>query len=276
MKYKVFDIETGSLPMERLQKILPAFDQNTVPHPGEFDPRSVKCGNLKDQAKIDAKIDEARAQHEQSVRSHDSDLVAAEFTYWQEQKNKAALSAMTGRVVAIGTIEDGVCYAKCLDDSTCETKLICDFWDLYEQTRDSHMGYLVGFNSDDFDIPFLCQRSVILGIPIPDSVIQNRRYIDSTFIDLRKLWGFGKLNPSGSLDAVCRACGIGSKPKGIDGSQFSDLYFNPETRDVAIAYLTNDLEMTFALAQRLLGGDGSGLESGFSEKEREEENARQD
>jgi len=248
----IFDIETGPLPMDRLQEILPAFDPAKVPHPGIFDAKTVKVGNLKDQAKIDAKIEEARTTHEESVRNFASDLIAAEFAYWQEQKDKAALSAMTGRVVAIGTLEDGVCYAKGLDESTCEIKLICDFWDLYERGRDERRSF-IGFNSDDFDIPFLCQRSIILGVKPPETLIQNRRYIDSTFIDLRKLWGFGKNNPSGSLDSICKACGIGSKPKGIDGSQFSDLYFNPETRDVALAYLKNDLEMTFALAQRLLG-----------------------
>ncbi len=263
----VFDIETGPLPIERLQEILPPFDPNTVPHPGSFDPRSVKCGNLKDQTKIDAKIDEARAQHEESVRNYDSDLVAAEFMYWQEHKNKAALSAMTGRVIAIGTKCCDSLQLDCINDSTNEEIIIRSFWHMYLSIQNDKWN-LVGFNSDDFDIPFLCQRSVILGIKIPDSLIQNRRFINSTFIDLRKLWGFGKLNPSGSLDAVCRACGIGRKPDGINGSQFSDLYFNPETRTVALAYLTNDLEMTFALAQRLIGDGSRGsssLESSFLE-----------
>ncbi len=255
MSYIIFDIETGPLPIEQLQVILPSFDPNTVPHPGSFDPKTVKCGNLKDQSKIDAKIEEARVQHDESVCNYDSDLVAAEFMYWQEQKNKAALSAMTGRVVAIGTKCCDSIQLDCINDSTNEEIIIRSFWHMYLSIQNDKWN-LVGFNSDDFDIPFLCQRSVILGIKIPDSLIQNRRFLNSTFIDLRKLWGFGKLNPSGSLDAVCRACGIGRKPDGINGSQFSDLYFNPETRSVALEYITNDLEMTFALAQRLINEEG--------------------
>lgn len=270
----VFDIETGPLPMDVLQEILPAFDPSTVPHPGTFDTKSVKVGNLKDQAKIDAKIGEAMFAHDESVRNYANDLAAAEFVYWQENKNKAALSAMTGRIVAIGFTDiNGVAFSNCIDDSDDheELTLICDFWDLYESCRDRRID-MVGFNSDDFDLPFLCQRSIILGCKPPKTLIQNRRYLDSIFIDLRKLWGFGKHNPSGSLDSICRACGIGKKPQGIDGSQFSDLYFNPETRGVALAYLTNDLEMTFALAQRLIGSDDYGrssLESSFLEKVRE-------
>lgn len=252
--YIVFDIETGSLPMDRLREILPAFDPANVPHPGTFEPKSIKVGNLKDQAKIDAKIDDARIAHDKSVRNYASDLVSAEFVYWQEQKNKAALSAMTGRVVAIGFTDiNGVAFADCINDpDSDELTLLCKFWDLYESCRDTRLN-MVGFNSDDFDLPFLCQRSIVLGCKPPSTVIQNKRFLDSCFVDLRKLWGFGKLNPSGSLDAICRACGIGSKPQGIDGSQFSDLYFNPETREQAIAYLFNDLKMTHALAQRLIG-----------------------
>jgi len=253
MSYIVFDVETGPLPMNCLQEILPSFDPATVPHPGFFDAKSIKVGNLKDQTKIDAKIDEARIQHEESVCNYAGDLVAAESVYWQQHKNKAALSAMTGRVVAIGFTDiNGIAFADCIDDpNSDELTLICKFWDLYESCRNRRID-MVGFNSDDFDLPFLSQRSIILGCKPPETLIQIRRYLDSIFIDLRKLWGFGKHNPSGSLDAICRACGIGRKPEGIDGSQFSDLYFNPETRDQAIAYLQNDLRMTFALEQRLV------------------------
>lgn len=260
--YIVFDIETGPLPMDVLQEILPPFAPSTVPHPGTFDPKSIKVGNLKDQAKIDAKIADAMFAHDESVRNYASDLTEAEFVYWQEHKSKAALSAMTGRVVAIGfTDVNGNAFANFIDGPySSELELICWFWDFYESCRDQRID-MAGFNSDDFDLPFLCQRSIILGVKPPSTVIQNKRYLDSCFVDLRKLWGFGKHNPSGSLDAICRACGIGKKSEGINGSQFSELYFDLETRAVALAYLTNDLEMTFALAQRLIGSSDYGSSS---------------
>ena len=45
----IFDIETGPLPIERIKEILPPFDPESLGNPpGEFDPKSVKTGNLKD------------------------------------------------------------------------------------------------------------------------------------------------------------------------------------------------------------------------------------
>lgn len=61
-----FDIETCPLSEEVV--LAAAGEFIPPPHPGEFDPGSVKLGNLKDQAKIEAKIAEARAAHEAGNR----------------------------------------------------------------------------------------------------------------------------------------------------------------------------------------------------------------
>jgi len=249
MNYVVFDIETGPLELAALKEILPGWDSSTMPHPGEFDPKSVKTGNLKDQAKIDAKIQEARESHIERVNNHGLDALRAEQNYWSEASSKAALSAATGRVVAIGCKTSAKLSIAAIGEKS-EWQLLTDFWTLYEQLRKSDRN-LVGFNSNEFDIPFLAQRSVVLGVPVPRTLMKQGRYLDEMFIDLRKVWSFGA-KPAGSLDMVCRACGIPGKPEGVNGAMFADLYFNPDTRDEAIEYLENDLEMTFALAERLL------------------------
>ena len=98
----VFDIETGALPLPELQKILPAYDPGSQKHPGEFDPKSVKLGNTKQEDLIQKKIEEARVKHEESVKQFESSLAGAEDRYWASIIEKAALSAITGQVVAIG------------------------------------------------------------------------------------------------------------------------------------------------------------------------------
>jgi hypothetical protein len=247
LNYVIFDIETGPLPLPLLKEILPGWDASTMPHPGEFDPRSVKTGNIKkDQAKIDAKIQEARESHQERVNNHGLDALRAEQNYWAEASSKAALSAATGRVVAIGCKSHTKVSIAAIGDDKTEWQIISEFWQLYEQLRKNDRN-LVGFNSSEFDIPFLAQRSVVLDIPVPRTLIKQGRYLDEMFIDLRKVWSFGA-RPTGSLDMVCRACGIPGKPEGVNGAMFAELYFNEETRDEAIAYLENDLEMTFALA----------------------------
>jgi predicted PolB exonuclease-like 3'-5' exonuclease len=131
-----------------------------------------------------------------------------------------------------------------------EPELLKRFWANYDKLRKAGRN-LVGFNSRDFDVPFIAQRSIMLGVPVPKTLIQNERYLDRTFIDLRDRWGFGGRS-SGTLDLICKACGFGGKPDGITGAHFSKLFSNLETQQQAIDYLVNDLEETYRLAERIL------------------------
>lgn len=248
--FVVFDIETRPQPIEKLKKILPGWDASSIKDPGEFDPKAVKIGNLKDQAKIDEKIEAARAEHEAEKIGLVTRRVAAEFLYWQEAFNKAALSATTGEVVAIGIQSENGPYLQLVDKDRPEEVVLNKFWKVYQSLR-MEGRKICGFNSREFDIPFVAQRSAILGVDIPPTLIQNGRYLDSIFVDLRDAWGFGS-RPNGSLDLICRACGIGGKPEGVDGSMFWQLYDDLKTRDQAIAYLENDLKLTWELAKKLI------------------------
>ena len=96
----IFDIETG--PLDEDTVLAAAGDFVQPPHPGEFDPGSVKIGNLKDQAKIEAKIAEARASHETAVAQHAQTVEQARQAWVAEQIDRAPLSPITGRVLAIG------------------------------------------------------------------------------------------------------------------------------------------------------------------------------
>lgn len=251
MNVVVFDIETGPLDDQAIRENSKPFDRSSVEKPGAFDERSVKVGNLKDEAKIREKIEAARAAHAAAVDAYAERLVAEEAKYWSDIKAKAALSALTGRVLAIGYKSDKSVVFDAVTEDRDETVILRTFWDRYRAFRESDR-HLVGFNIKEFDIPYIAQRSVILGVPVPATVLVQNRFMDPMFIDLRDRWGFcGR--PVGTLDAICRACGLGSKPDGIDGVAFAYLYLNPETRDAALDYLGNDLEMTYRLAGRLLG-----------------------
>lgn len=246
----VFDIETGPLPIERLKEILPGWDASSIPAPGVFDPNSVKTGNLKDESKIAEKIWAARKEYEAACDSLVARREAAEAAYWADAVSKAALSALTGRVYAMGARSyNGFNWIVTLENGPEET-LLSQFWNMYLSMRKSGRK-LVGFNSKDFDVPFLIQRSVILGVDVPSTVWQNDRYLDSTFVDLRDRWGGGS-RAAGSLDMICRAAGIGSKPEGVNGAMFHKLFDDEQTRPQAIEYLRNDLAMTWELSLRLM------------------------
>lgn len=250
MSFIVFDIETGPLPDEKLRTIFDEFDRSSVQHPGEFDPASVKVGNL-GEAKAAEKINAAKIAHEEAVANYGRNVAAAESNYWQEIRSRAALSAITGRVLLIGYKSDKQEGLHHITDTRSEEHLLSAFWAQYEKCRKSDR-QMVGFNSKDFDIPFIAQSSIILGVPVPKTLLQNDRYLDKTFVDLRDKFGFGQWQPKGSLDFICRGCGIPGKPEGVTGAMFAELFGNAETQPQALEYALNDIRMTYALAEKLL------------------------
>lgn len=247
MSVLIFDIETGPLPDEALAQ---AFKFDPPPHPGEFDPASVKYGNTKDEAKRAEKLEQAKQAHAAAVANYERDAAAARDQAWQSLKGSAALDASTGQVLAIGIRRDdksGVFQGP-------EAEILAKFWAKYlacrkEQTK------LVGANIVQFDLPFLVRRSWILGVDVPGSVCQFGKWgnFDSLFVDIREWWQLGQRNNcESSLDTMARALGVGSKPEGIDGSDFARLWFgSPEEKQQAMGYLLNDLQLTADVATRL-------------------------
>lgn len=249
----VFDIETGPLDLADLKNLISPFDplKEVGPRPGEFDPASVKTGNLKDKDKIAAKIAEARERHEADAANYDARCAAAEANYWQSIMDKAALSAVTGQVLAIGYCNGERRVFDCASDDRTESAILSQFWAQFLSFR-NNARQMVGFNIQGFDLPFLAQRSWILGVDVPPETFTQAGYLDPTFIDLQRVWAAGSRSPfAGTLDLICRACGLGGKPDGTSGADFARLYADPATRDAAIDYLSNDLDMTFRLAERL-------------------------
>ena len=174
----------------------------------------------------------------------------------EEFKRSAAINAISGQVLAIGyrSIDKKVIHGQGEESegrAMTEFDVLSKFWHYYQQLRAASRS-LIGFNIKDFDIPFIVQRSIIQGIAIPPSLFSgNGRYLDSLFVDLRDVWKAGVYNGKGSLDAICRACGIGAKTEGVDGSMFAELWMGgSEKRAIAKHYLLNDLDMTWQLADR--------------------------
>lgn len=265
----VFDIETGPLPWHILEKIVPPFDEEqAVPHPGEFDQNNVAIGNLKDPVKIDAKIEEARFGHSLKVKSLAKARADARNKYVAGVMEKAALSAMTGQVKAIGIkdVDSSVSQIVAVDSVDFTTTvlgeisdqsylyrtvpnepiLLATFWEAVK-TRD---GRFVGHNIHGFDLPFLIRRSWINGIDVPQGVMAGR-YFAGKFVDTMQLWGCGGRDFV-SLDAICKCLGVPGKGDDCSGADFARMFDEGgESRMKALAYLANDLEMTQAVAEAM-------------------------
>jgi len=211
----IFDVETGPLAESELVAMMPAFD-----------PAEVKCGNLKDPAKIAEKLAEAEANHRRDFF------------------DKAALDPLTGRVVAIGMldIETDKFFIIGHDD---EARTLTEFW---AATR-GEMGRnnpLIGFNIHSFDLPFLIRRSWKHRVTVPFGIRRGRYWSDQV-CDLRDCWQLGDRQARGSLDTIARHLGVGAKNG--DGKAFAELW--QSDRPKAEAYLRNDIELTAKVADAL-------------------------
>jgi len=203
----IIDIETGPLSRPELADFVPTFEAPA---------------NWKDPAKIAAYRAEKEADWFQS----------------------AALSAVTGRVLAIG----------CLD--TRDERI--DFFATGDERADltafwQHVApggllatALVGFCSNRFDLPFLIRRSWRLSAPVPRAFTAGR-FLPSECIDILDTWRCGVRDESISLDTLSRFLGVGRKTG--KGADFAALWSTD--RDAALEYLANDLRLTRECAETL-------------------------
>ena len=218
MKPILFDIETAPLPETELAAMLPPFD-----------PAEVRTGNIKDPDKIAAKIAEAETNHR------------------REFAERAALDPLTGRVLAVGIMQNAECGTRSAEFRVIanddEAELLREFW----QACRGEMGRiheLIGFNSHQFDLPFLFRRSWKHRVPVPFG-LRRGRYWSEQCVDLREAWQLGDRQARGSLDAIARHLGVGAKNG--EGKDFANLWATDRAK--AIEYLRNDLELTARVAE---------------------------
>lgn len=245
----IFDIETGPLSIGELLQVEPF---TPPPMPGEFDPSTVKFGNLKDEAKRAAKVAEARLAHESTVANYADICSNAEHDHIAKLVDTAALSPVTGRVVAIGLKRAGGERVLVVDCDN-EAEALSTFWQQYGKCRKNGES-MIGFNIEGFDLPFLIRRSWINHVDVPRTLLDKGRYWDSVFIDLMKVWSCGAYGKFEKLDTVARALKCGKKTEDADGEKVSGKDFAKlwqENRELAIRYLENDVNMTEAVAVRL-------------------------
>lgn len=224
MNLVVWDIETGPLPKEDIIDMLPPFN-----------PDDVKIGNLKDEAKIAAKLADAERQHRETFFDN------------------AALNPMTGQVLCIGVMvrdwdrpETELDQVQVIgENGETEAEIIQKFWQL-TTTKHGVTNELVGFNCNSFDLPFLYRRSWKYGI-IPPVQLRNGRYWNRQITDLREDWLMGDYRGHGSLDSIAKFLGV--QRKRGSGAFFSKLW--NEDRKAAIEYAIGDIQTTTQIYDRI-------------------------
>jgi DNA polymerase III epsilon subunit-like protein len=237
----VFDIETMGVPSKVKEHCsYPAFQEP-------------KYGNLKDPIK-----------REQFYQQKKEEWENAEADWWQKQIDRSALDSTTGRIVAIGYVSpyahtgeeslwdkmeiDGISSS---DHDACETRILNNFWKRFNEACVSY-GHIIGHNIEKFDLPFIMQRSWQLGIRI-SPMIMNGRYYHRQIIDTMKLWTCYAFNEYISLDKLAKILSLGKKMDNYEAVQFAQDWLGGD-KETAEFYLKTDLDLTYKIYERLMGG----------------------
>lgn len=235
-KYTIYDIETGpqAAAAEELVQAIP-----------NFDPSTVKMGNLKDEAKREAKL-------EQAALDYDIKRVEMERKAYKD----CCLDGSLGHVVAIGiqTIGGDPYILDGLELG--EAGLLEKFWGLAEQ-HTMNYGHMYGWNTEAFDLPFLLQRSWCLGVPVPHGTIERYRFYSPVYVDLMKVYTCGTYGKFCKLSKAAKAMGVQvdrSAAGEVDGASFWRAWQSkdPEQMAQARAYLLGDIQETAAVACKLM------------------------
>jgi len=221
----VFDIETGPLPADDLRQLY------TEPTYEEF------------AATCDARWkDETKREKYEAVRIGGFEKFAA----------AAALSPLTGRVLAIGFLGTENSKVGILGAEWTEAELLAKFWRKWSESY-KYRRAMIGWNIHGFDLPFLIRRSWLHGVSVPASVrVSNDKYWNELLIDLMTRFAVGEWKSNTKLDTAAKFFGVGQKPADVSGADFARLWLgSPNERAKAVDYLKNDLAMTAGIAGRM-------------------------
>jgi len=185
----------------------------------------------------------------------DPDKIAANI---DEQQRKwvgnAALAPETGMVYGIGVKSEKTTdiFSRGDKEKTLEDEKddIMRFFQFIE-THHTNATF-IGWNTNDFDIPFLVGRAVFHSLRVPPAFYTGGSYGSGgkQFRDLciEACYGsYERKRKKVSLQKMAVALGVGDKDG--TGKFYAEVW--RENRDEAIAYLENDLQLTLAIGNKM-------------------------
>ncbi len=112
-----------------------------------------------------------------------------------------------------------------------------------------------GHNLKEFDIPYLCRRSLINEIPLPEwmNIFRTSRSWEHPVIDTLQAWRFGDYKNYTSLNLLAACLGIPSPKTDLDGSKVGHTYWVENDLPRIAAYCQKDVITCARILQRMHG-----------------------
>lgn len=179
----------------------------------------------------------------------------------EEKWRKTSFDGALGHICVIGMAVDGgepfTIYSREYGSPLAERNMLAQFFESVEVagsralsggTRSAAAPVFVGHNLIDFDLRFIFQRAVMLGIKPPACIPFDAKPWDKSVFDTMTAWAGARNRVS--LDKLCKAFGIETPKDDIDGSKVWN-YVKAGKIDEVAAYCARDVEATRKVYKRL-------------------------
>ena len=136
-----------------------------------------------------------------------------------------------------------------------EKELLQNFVATINQMEAIHNRWsFTGHNIKEFDIPFLCRRLLINGLPIPLYLdFQNMKPWETNMVDTFQYWRFGDYKNYTSLKLLAAALNVPSPKDDIDGSMVGDVYWKENNLERIVIYCQKDVATVANIILRFKG-----------------------
>lgn len=264
----LYDIETRPGSDDLLRQFYEEDPKKVPPDPGEWD-ESVhfKPGNAKKADTLEAKKEQQRQAHILARSAWKRDVTALREQAWLDFKRACQLNPWRCEVAAIGygyvvpplSPEEAKKYSEkqlaarpnfvtCLHiDPDNPVEMLRYFKEVYQAVRSSG-GLMIAHNGDRFDLPVLQTRSVVHGILT--EYFNEFGKTEPFHLDTSKIAVCHRYGDYISLKDLCYYLGVAPKSEEIEGKEWWEAYCD-DRRDLAIAYLRQDIESLYECALRL-------------------------
>ncbi|HEU4555069.1 MAG TPA: ribonuclease H-like domain-containing protein [Chitinophaga sp.] len=177
-----------------------------------------------------------------------------------DYSERAGIYAEFGKVICISagyfTIENNryqLRIKSIFDDD--ERVVLSGFLDLVNRFCARYPRFLfAGHNIKEFDIPYICRRSVIHQLSLPPCLqLHGFKPWEVPMLDTLHLWRFGDYKNYTSLKLLTTILGIPTPKDDIDGSMVAGVYWQQHDLPRIAAYCQKDVVAVGQLLQRFKG-----------------------
>ena len=127
-----------------------------------------------------------------------------------------------------------------------EQKILEDFWSVAK-----NINLFVGFNIMEFDLRFIYQRCIVLGVK-PSVELNFARYRNNPIYDIMHEWKKWNMNASISLDTLAKILSLPSSKGGeIEGKDVAKAYADGRIEEIC-KYCEKDVELTRKVYKKMI------------------------